>query len=122
MTADIDSDTTQAANRPSPTGLSDFEALGYRNIRTLPDGRVVGLHPFLFTVGLVVGLTPTGYDHRYCYPDAESAWAAIIHWDGTGHPPGPWIKRKGRGGEFPNPQTFKGIPVREDRQTRKAHV
>ncbi|ULQ48359.1 hypothetical protein JN531_017145 (plasmid) [Flagellatimonas centrodinii] len=114
MTNDLAAATSQAFSGAAPGTLIAFEAMGYTNLRVLPDGRVVALHPFLFTVGLVVGLTATHYQHRYCYPDAASAHAAITSWDGVGHPPGPWIKRKGLDGELANEQTFQGIPVRQE--------
>ena len=87
-----------------------LESLGYFALRELPDGRWIGLQQMLFTCGLFVDLNENGYDHRYCYATVADALAAVGTWDGAGDPPGPWIKRKGRG-ERSNPATFKGIPV-----------
>jgi hypothetical protein len=61
-----------------------------------------GLMPFLYTVGLVVGITRRGYERRYCYETTTQAHAALLAWDGKGHPPGPWIKLKG---------TYEGVAV-----------
>lgn len=94
-----------------------FEAMGYQQVRVLPDGRVIGLMSFLFTVGLVVDLTSEGYHHRYCYPDHQSGAAAIAIWDGTGDPPGPWIKRKGPDASYSNPLRFKGVEIALDAGT-----
>lgn len=68
---------------------------GYRAPRIL-DGKVVAYHPFLYTVAIVVGITEEGnYSHRYCYTEFSDMLHAFVSWDGTGHPSGPWIVRKG---------------------------
>lgn len=85
-------------------------ALGYGHCRRLETGEVAGIAPFLFTVGLVVGITPSGYGHRYCYASEEDAIRALGSWSGHGHPPGPWVKRKGLTPELEN-SAFMGIPV-----------
>jgi hypothetical protein len=76
----------------------------YLLIRTVADGRVVGVAPMLSTVGLFVGLNEYGYAYRYCYPTLQEAVIAFARWDGIGHPLGPWIKRKGLGDDLHNPQ------------------
>lgn len=86
------------------------ETLGYENCRCLPDGRTIGLQAFIFTTGLVVDISEAGYSHRYCYARREDAEHALLQWDGTGHPGGPWIKRKGIPGECSNP-SFKGVKI-----------
>jgi len=65
---------------------------------------ICGLQMFMFTTGLVAGLTPFGYDRRYCYEHAHEARAVLVAWDGVGHPPGPWIKCKGYGIDLLNPE------------------
>lgn len=70
---------------------------GYVNIGILDSHEIVGVFPFLFTWGLVVGLTKDGYRTRFCYPSLLEASIAAETWDGKGDPPGPWIKEKGRG-------------------------
>jgi hypothetical protein len=69
-------------------------AFGYTDLKTIR-GKTCGLHRFLFTTGLMVGLDATGYERRYCFERHEDALAALSEWDGTGHPSGPWIKMKG---------------------------
>jgi hypothetical protein len=66
----------------------------YENLRTI-NGVLCGTQKFVFTTGLVVGLDAAGYERRYCYEHGPDALAALEAWDGTGHPPGPWIKCKG---------------------------
>lgn len=85
--------------------------LGYEYARLLPTGEWVALNRFLFTVGLLVGIDRVGYRTRFCYPSWRTAMDALMVWDGTGDPPGRWIKEKGRGVERDNPATFAGIPV-----------
>jgi hypothetical protein len=81
------------------TDIARFESEGYFSIRLLPDNRLAGIMPFLFTFGLVVGLDDTGYQGRYCYEHLTDAAKALANWDGIGDPSGPWIKYKGKGGE-----------------------
>lgn len=83
-----------------------FLTLGYRAVRQLPDGRWIGVTAFIYTAGLVVGLTASSYDYRYCYATLAAALRDAEQWDGTGDPPGPWIKLKGHPtrGEVMNPQ------------------
>lgn len=79
-------------------------------------GEWVALQKMIFTVGMFVGLDYAGYRTRFCYPDERSARDALIDWNGKGDPPGPWIKEKGApGGDRENPNTFKGIPITEDK-------
>jgi len=68
---------------------------GYQSVKTLPDGRVIGVLPQFVTVGLFVGLDADGYSSRYCYEHSLHALVAAKTWDGVGDPPGPWVKHKG---------------------------
>jgi hypothetical protein len=87
-----------------------LKELGYLFVRQLPTGEWAGLMRMMFTVGLFVGLDETGYRTRFCYERADQAWIALVTWDGTGDPCGPWIKEKGRVDRH-NPRCFYGIPV-----------
>jgi hypothetical protein len=78
-------------------------AEGYMMVREVPGRGVCGLYKFLFTIGLVYGCDATGYAGRWCYPSMGTALESFFKWDGVGDPPGPWIKYKGRGGEYSNP-------------------
>lgn len=68
--------------------------MGFQSLREMPDGRIAGLQRMIFTVGLFVGLSDVLYDQRYCYEYHADALKALETWDGTGDPPGPWIKEK----------------------------
>ena len=76
---------------------------GYFQLREIPGHGLCGVCRFIFTVAIVCGINSVGYRYRYCYPDALSANMAYDEWDGEGHPPGNWIKRKGEGGDLANP-------------------
>jgi hypothetical protein len=68
---------------------------GYTNIIELQNGELAGLCKFMFTTGLVVGLTKHGYRIRFCFEFTHEAITALEGWDGVGYPPGNWIKAKG---------------------------
>lgn len=67
---------------------------GYRHVRALPSGVVIGILPQLFTTGLFVGLTEFSCGRRYCYEHLADAIIAVESWSGEGDPPGLWIKEK----------------------------
>jgi hypothetical protein len=100
--------------------VEEIEALEYVHPKLLASGEWAALRQMFFTVGLFVGLDQTGYRTRFCYPNMAHAVLALDLWDGTGDPPGPWIKQKGLpGGDRSNPraQEFRGIPVIEEYAT-----
>jgi hypothetical protein len=74
---------------------NEIIALGYHSPRLLPSGEWAALYKFIFTVGLVVGLNESGYRTRFCYQCHADAFSALAVWDGSGDPPGKWIKQKG---------------------------
>ena len=77
------------------TSLEDFLiAEGYEGLQTI-DGQLVGLHRFIFTVAIVVGLDRDGYKARYCYPAWVDAFYALKDWAGkeTPEPEGYIVKK-----------------------------
>ncbi len=54
---------------------------------------------FIYTMGLIVGLTEIGYRKRHCYERIMDAVEALQAYNGEGDPSGPWIKVKGESGE-----------------------
>ena len=77
----------------------------YREYTVIPGKGLCALCPFIFTIGIITGITEdTAYEDRYCYPReyAADAIIALKTWDGKEHPPGNWVKYKGRKGEFTN--------------------
>lgn len=70
------------------------EELGYKPARQLASGEWAGVRDMLYTTGLCVGLDDTGYRTRFCFSSRTEAEDAFAAWDGTGWPPGYWIKQK----------------------------
>jgi hypothetical protein len=92
----------------------EITALEYVAPKQLPaTGEWAALRRMFYTVGLFVGIDETGYRTRFCYPTMLAALVSLAEWDGSGDPPGPWIKEKGRN-ERNNPATFKGLPIFEE--------
>lgn len=85
--------------------INELTKEGYKEIREVPGIGLCGLKSFIFTVGLCCGLDEFGYKYRYCYSVNDSIHAVIDikTWKGNGDPSGPWIKRKGEGGDYLNP-------------------
>lgn len=78
---------------------------GYRDVRSLGNGRFAAISPLMFTHAIIVGKIGDryAYDDRWCYHDHASALAALNAWDGTGEPEGwhrhPASGRRRNGGE-----------------------
>jgi len=98
---------------------SEFELFlyenGYRMCAQLSSGQWIGVLPFMFTTGLVYGLSYDGLEGRYCYKTEAQAVEAFLKvaledvetiGDGT-DPEGPWIKHKRAGGDRSNPNYVK---------------
>lgn len=86
----------------TPEIKSILESEGYFNLKIIEGRGVVGLFRFIFTVGLVYGISEYDYKGRYCYPNLHDATASLEKWDGKEDPSGNWIKHKGRI-EYSNP-------------------
>ena len=81
-------------------------------IKELEDGRSIVLNNFIFTMGLIVLCADyakaraqywNGFERRFCYENPSDALKAAVMWDGTGDPPGPWVKEKSIGVDRLNP-------------------
>lgn len=62
------------------------------------DNQLCALHIFFATVGIVVGITDTGYQRRYCFQEFQDAARALAMWarhPHREHPGMSWIKLKG---------------------------
>ena len=78
-----------------PFGLPDGTPLPeYWPCRQLPNGEWAGVRDMMYTAGLIVGITATGYRTRFCYETRGEAVLALAQWSGGGDPPGRWIKQK----------------------------
>lgn len=67
-------------------------------LREVPGHGLCAVQCFLYTCGLLTDLTLSETSHvygrRYCYDNLHKAVYALRAWDGTGDPPGLWIKEK----------------------------
>jgi hypothetical protein len=84
--------------------LQFLKSEGYFNIRIIPAHGICGLFSYGASIGICCGMTHDHISYRYCYENEAflDAKLAIILWNGEGHPPGPWIKRKGLGEDLIN--------------------
>lgn len=86
-------------NLPAPDHLIPphwIETLGQPRIIR---GQICALQDYLYSTGVLVGLMfdidqTCEYRARYCYEHHADAERALLTWDGTGDPSGPWIKEK----------------------------
>lgn len=79
---------------------------GYWAVRKLPTGEWVGGYDYLFTYGIVIGLTRATWRTRWCYPRVDftrdQVAGFIQQWDGEGFPPGLWLKQKPEDRQHPD--------------------
>lgn len=71
-------------------------AMGYLAPKNMPDGSQAALMPLIYTVALVHGITPHGYEDRWCYGSMEKALSALAQWDGNEEPQG-WHRHPSSG-------------------------
>lgn len=67
---------------------------GFYHVRSMSCG-VTALRDYVNTTDIVVGIKGATYLRRYSYDSSDLALRALNSWDGTGDPPGPWLKCKG---------------------------
>ena len=84
----------RGANRFTFPSDEWFLAETYYRSRQLPDGRWIAVRDMLFTTGLYVDIDEWSWRTRFCFEHAAEAVQALEEWDGTGDPPGMWIKEK----------------------------
>lgn len=82
--------------------IAELTRMDYVCLRYVPGRGVCALGRMGFTMGLFYGLDFDRYQGRYCFESKFEALQALITWDGTGDPPGDWIKHKGDR-EYSNP-------------------
>lgn len=70
------------------TALPPEVASHYVALRTLPDGRIIGVARLLYHWTLHVGIDEDGYADRWCFATRELAEAACRDWSGVGDPDG----------------------------------
>ncbi len=82
-----------------------LEKEGFLYLRDIPGRGWCGVRRNLFTWGLFYGMGHHGIVGRYCFGDLSEVKASLNEWDGSGDPPGDWIKHFGPAGEYGNPVT-----------------
>lgn len=89
-----DNDTQIDYEPLGPEQRKFYEDMGYACVARFR-GQIIGLRPFIFTVGICVGIDETGYQYRFCYDHAGLAMVAMIEWLVSGEEePRNYIKRK----------------------------
>ncbi len=83
--------------------LDHIASLGYRELRACGEAGLCGVKRFLFTEAVVVGISDSAYERRYCFETTKDALASLAAWDGVEHPPGPWVMCKGANINLMNP-------------------
>lgn len=66
----------------------------YTDPRQLQDGTWCCLARMMFTTALVVGVTESGYSHRYCYDSVHVALAELLKLTAATYEPTGYIVRK----------------------------
>jgi len=77
--------------------LKSLNNMGIQHVREIPNQGICGLEGYGYLVSVNCDMDYFGNGYRYCYESFEDAFNAVNNWDGNGHPPGPWIKRKNNG-------------------------
>jgi hypothetical protein len=55
--------------------------MGYTNLRWI-NGQLCGLYRFLYTIGVVYGISENFYDGRFCFDNRLDAELFLKEWDG----------------------------------------
>ena len=74
------------------------QANGY-HMPIVVNDKLCALHQFFTTVGIVVAITESSYERRYCFSEYQDAQIALFEWTAAPdneHPGMEWIKVKGR--------------------------
>lgn len=79
-----------------------LKSQGIQHLRVIPFHSICGLEESCYTVDLICDISSSTKAYRYMFESFKEAYTAILTWDGTGHPPGLWIKRKGLGEDLIN--------------------
>lgn len=66
----------------------------YSFVRVLPDGSIAGIDRLLFTTGLFLGITRTGYERRFCFADHERALIELFKLQSEDDEPTGWVARR----------------------------
>ncbi len=62
-----------------------IEGHGYTDLREI-NGLICGVHRYIYTCGVCVGLDETGYSARICFDTMQNAQLFLKDWDGGNAP------------------------------------
>ena len=74
--------------------VAELLAEGYLMARVLPDGSVAAMQRTLSTFALFLGMTPWGFDSRYCFREAALARMRFNELQSEDDVPAGWIARR----------------------------
>ena len=74
--------------------LRSPEGGNYLDVRVLPDGTIAAVGDLMFTRGLYLGLTWTGWSRRYCFDERLLANAELHRITGLDDEPRGWIAQR----------------------------
>lgn len=87
--------TTQQYSDITETMRNFLDSEGYYMLRLI-DGKICGLHNYMTTTGLCIGLNEQGLGRRYCFQNPAEAVIVMTELTTTAeHVSGNWIKVKG---------------------------
>lgn len=66
--------------------LKEVEKEGYFNIRYVPHAGYCGLHRYIYTIGICIGLNTVGFNERFCFDSLLGAKSFLDTWDGETNP------------------------------------
>jgi hypothetical protein len=75
--------------------LSYLASEGYENLRTLPDGTIVGTSELMFTRAIYINLNRWSYDKRFCFEDRSLAIAELAKLNTIDDEPSGYVARRG---------------------------
>lgn len=69
---------------------------GYKNVRELEDGTIVGTIGLMFTTAICIDLDVCGYDKRFCFESHDTALLEISKLKSGNDEPSGYIARRNR--------------------------
>lgn len=87
--------SSHATSSPATPTTTDDDYPGALLVKHLDNGSVICVYRYIFNDRITWGYGSESYERGFCYQRDGSAAVAAQEWDGSGDPPGPWIKEVG---------------------------
>ena len=68
-----------------------LEECGYIHVRKLPDGKLIGILPLVFTTAIAVDIDAIGLRYRFCSDDRSLLYQAFLEMESVEDIPVGWI-------------------------------